>query len=58
MANSEYDVLSIKIEADSSEAKTSIAQLSASLRKLNEKVEDLNTERLKEVKTLLQGIAK
>lgn len=54
----EYDTLQIKIEADSKQANTSIKNLSTSLKTLDERVKELDTNRLKEVRGLLQGIAK
>ena len=58
MANSGYDTLSIKIEADSKQANTSIKNLSTNLRDLDEQAKKLDTARLKEVRGLLQSIAK
>lgn len=58
MPNVSYDTLSIKIEADSSQANSSIGKLSANLRKLDEASKQLDTKRLIEVRGLLQSIAK
>ena len=58
MAGAGYDTLTIKINADSSEAKSSIKSLSSSLDNLNKKAKELDTARLTEIKGLLQGIAK
>ena len=54
----EYDTLQIRIEADSKQANASIKSLSANLQKLDKTSQDLNTERIKEVRGLLQSIAK
>ena len=54
----EYDTLKIRIEADSTEANASVKSLSANLRKLDKTAQDLDTDRVKEVKRLLQDIAK
>ena len=53
----EYDTLSIKIEADSSQAKSDIGQLSANLRKLNNASKELDLGKVKEIRGLLQSIA-
>ena len=53
----EYDTLTIKIEADSSQAKTNVGELSASLRKLNSASKSLDFEKIKEIRGLLQSIA-
>ena len=58
MPNVSYDTLSIKIEADSSQANSSISKLSASLRKLDEASKELDFGKIKEVRGLLQSIAK
>lgn len=58
MPNVSYDTLSIKIEADSTQANSSISKLSASLRKLDEASKELDFGKIKEVRGLLQSIAK
>ncbi len=58
MASASYDVLTIKINADSKEANKSIKGLSNNLNKLNETAKNLNTRRIGEVKGLLLNIAK
>ena len=58
MPNVSYDTLSIKIEADSTQANSSISKLSHNLRNLDKSLNDLNTDRIKEVRGLLQSIAK
>lgn len=58
MPNVSYDTLSIKIEADSSQANNTIGKLSTSLRNLDKALKDLDTNRVKEVRGLLQSIAK
>lgn len=54
----EYDKLTIKVEADSKQANTSIKNLSSSLQHLDETAKGLDTKRIIEVKGLLQSIAK
>lgn len=58
MPNISYDTLSIKIEADSTQANSSISKLSHNLRNLDKSLNDLDTNRVKEVRGLLQSIAK
>lgn len=53
----EYDTLTIKIEADSEQAKVSVKELSSSLKRLNNTAKDLDDKRVAEVKGLLQDIA-
>ena len=53
----EYDTLTIKIEADSTQAKTNVGELSASLRKLNNASKELDFGKIKEIRGLLQSIA-
>ena len=54
----EYDTLTIRVEADSKQANTSIKNLSSSLQHLDETAKGLDTKRIIEVKGLLQSIAK
>ena len=54
----EYDPLKIRIEVDSSDAKSSIKSFSSSLTKLGEKASELDVERLKEIQKLLLDISK
>lgn len=58
MPNVSYDTLSIKIEADSKQANASIKNLSTNLRTLDTTAKELDTDRLIEVRGLLQSIAK
>ena len=57
MANASYDTLTIKINADSKQANSSISKLSNNLQKLNDTAKGLDVERINEVKGLLLDIA-
>ena len=57
MADTGYDTLRIKVVADTDEAKSGIKSFSSSLTKLNDKVKDLDLERLQEVQKLLLDIS-
>ena len=58
MANTSYDTLTIKIEADSKQANSNVKNLSNNLRQLDKSAKELNTRRLGEVRGLLLHIAK
>lgn len=57
MANASYDTLTITINADSKQANASISRLNTNLKKLDKTAQELNIERINEVKTLLLDIA-
>lgn len=58
MANASYDTLTIKINADSKQANSSIRSLSNNLNKLNDTAKNIDLDRINEVKGLLLDIAK
>ena len=57
MANASYDTLTIKINADSRSANTSLNNLSKNLQKLNEVAKKVGTKKLENVKNVLIEIA-
>lgn len=57
MANVSYDTLTITIDADSKSANKSISALSKNLEKLNTTAQNLDKDKIEEVKTLLLDIA-
>ena len=58
MANASYDTLTIKINADSKQANSSLKSLSTNLEKLNKVAQEIDTGRITKVKGLLLDIAK
>ena len=58
MANASYDTLTIKINADSKQANSSLKSLSTNLEKLNTVAQEIDTGRITKVKGLLLDIAK